>query len=88
MTLHTVKRIMNALVAICIICCLLIPVFESYVFAFATIGIAVIHLIFAVIYWRCPSCGAFLGRLNPKDDEARFCPYCGNRIPFDGSDKV
>lgn len=88
MTLRTVKRIMNALVVISLICCLLISIVESNAFAFAGIGFAVLDAIFAAIFWRCPSCGKYLGRLNIKANEARFCPYCGKKISFDKTDEA
>ena len=36
-------------------------------------------LVFHILVWRCPACGAYLGLVTPT----RFCPKCGIRFNAD-----
>ena len=44
--------------------------------ALAVIPLAVIMLVFHFLFYRCPHCGAYLGRNLPDG----FCPRCGKKL--------
>ena len=35
------------------------------------------YVILSLIWWRCPHCGSYLGKLSPF---ATFCPHCGQEL--------
>nr|MBQ6242992.1 hypothetical protein [Lachnospiraceae bacterium] len=75
--LKIVKRILLigfTVVCLCIIVC---AATKLDLFAYIGIGLAVVTLIFWVIFGRCPACGKFLRRSSSK-----ICRFCGQQISW------
>lgn len=48
----------------------------QWLFMALTLVVLVGYVIVWAILWRCPHCGAMLGRM----DDATHCKYCGKRV--------
>ena len=42
---------------------------------YGAVGLLIVYFIVTGTWWRCPECGAALGRAN-----AKACPKCGRKI--------
>lgn len=73
---HKVLWITYALFAAQIILLLIARLLTSVTAALAAIPLAVIMLVFHFLFYRCPHCGAYLGRNLPDG----FCPRCGKKL--------
>ena len=50
---------------------------ESGLFISLLIAALVVYTILAIVWWRCPHCGRYLGRIPPFSSH---CPHCGNEL--------
>ena len=75
------KRILDlALIAV------FLPILVGYIVAqtwvmFISCALVVGWVILHHRWWRCPHCGAYLGRYDMK---ISYCPHCGEKIHLDG----
>ena len=42
---------------------------------YVAIGLLIVYFVVTGTWWRCPKCGAVLGRANVK-----ACPQCGHKL--------
>ena len=75
MKLKTVRLIMIALLALA--CGFAVAELLTHItrLVYGAVGLLIVYFIVTGTWWRCPECGASLGRSN-----ARACPKCGKRI--------
>ena len=77
MKLRKVKTITYILIGVA--CVLLFAMGITRVTAFGYIAGAtiIVTAVFERLFWKCPHCGNFLGRL---DDKGKYCRHCGKEI--------
>ena len=75
MKLKTVRLIMIALLAVA--CGLAVAELLTHItwLVYGAVGLLIMYFIVTGTWWRCPDCGATLGRAG-----AKACPKCGKRI--------
>ena len=82
LTLRWKNRIMNGMIVAAM---LLIAVSRSFndrvqkVLLLIAIGLVVTDMALIIRWWRCPSCGTYLGRTS----HPTYCPHCGEKIDYD-----
>lgn len=77
MNLKTVKRITVPACVLTILFIALGSFIKSDLLLWLGLIVAVLTLIFCLIFARCPYCGKYLGRGNEK-----YCTHCGKKIEW------
>lgn len=79
MNFSTKRMILNVLaILLCLLLFILLFVFEDRKVGIPiSFTLVVGYSILNVIWWRCPHCKTYLGRLSPF---ATHCPYCGEKL--------
>lgn len=72
---HTSQYVSNALAVAGILVMLLGQGVENIVVAVLGLVLIVAGVVVQLIFWRCPSCGRYLGR--PHFGSMNYCPHCG-----------
>ena len=77
MKLKKVKII--SYISIGAVCALLLAmmIMKSFVLGYLASALLIVAAIFQRMFWKCPFCGKFLGRL---DDKGKYCRHCGKEI--------
>lgn len=78
LSLRQKRRIIYGLLGLMIVLAILSIVLESSWSDFVVIGGATAAIILNFAWWRCPSCGEWLGR-----DGGEYCRRCGEKIDYD-----
>ena len=79
MKLKTVKRVYYMLLILCIIVSIVGYHFLDLIVYIMAGGILLAAMgVLLHKYWRCPVCGAPLGKMNV--DSILTCPQCGNKV--------
>ncbi len=76
MKLKKVQTICNWLLVAGLVFTALVVVIKSFMCVLLALGAMLAHAIFKLCYWRCPSCGSFLG----KEMGPRHCKHCGEKL--------
>ncbi len=50
------------------------------IFAWLALAVLVLDLVLVWLFYRCPHCNSYLGRIGTQ---ASFCPHCGKELPRD-----
>ena len=77
MKLKTVKALDFVLAGLFFILILLYILTQVSVFYLAAVVIIIVMSALTLIFWRCPHCGASLGR-----GKMTYCRHCGKKIDF------
>ncbi|MGI6014060.1 MAG: hypothetical protein ACOX7K_07220 [Oscillospiraceae bacterium] len=48
---------------------------DEMIFLYAALAFGIAFLMVHIVFWRCPHCGAFLGR-----DAGKYCRNCGAEL--------
>ncbi len=62
---------------ICLMVAMLLFKVPYILFGALAVGIGFVGLIITAIFYRCPHCNS---RLNVRDPNTPYCPYCGGKL--------
>ena len=70
-----VRKITLIVMWLSVICCLLAYFIEQILLLYIGYFVIIAALIFYLLFYRCHTCGRFLGR-----DKSEYCPHCGSEV--------
>lgn len=78
LSLRQKRRVIGGLLGLVIALTILCITLERSWYDLVVMGGAVAGIILNFVWWRCPSCGGWLGR-----DRGEYCRHCGKKIDYD-----